>query len=97
MGTPHRIAAEVYLSPQGTEPLGSRGAAEFERTRGSVQVKDRTRCDDCADLPAGATSQIAKAAGSGAGCGASGGWRAAANSGEVGGWTTGLTSEIWKW
>ena len=70
MGTPHRPAPAVHLSPPGAEPAGRRGAVEHEGPGRGVTVEDRPGPRDRADLLAGAAGQTAKAAGSGEGCGA---------------------------
>ncbi len=51
---------------RGSEPVGRRGSVEFERPGCGVEVKNRARRGNRADLSAGAAGQTAETAGSGA-------------------------------
>ena len=85
MGTPHRVAPAVHLSPPGSEPACGGGKAEHQGTSRGVTVENWTGPCQRDDLSAGAASEAVKAAGSGAGCGTGGGRFTGIDCGELGG------------
>ena len=60
MGAAARSAPAVRLSPDRAKPVGGGGAAEFERSRCSLQIKDRAWADHRADLPAAPQVKLPK-------------------------------------
>jgi hypothetical protein len=69
MGMATRAAPALRLSPHGSESSGGGGAFEHEGPGGRVPLEDRARKGDRPDLPAGAASEAAEAAGPRARCG----------------------------
>jgi hypothetical protein len=90
MGAATRSASALRLSPDGSEPAGGRGTAEYEGSGGGLPIKDWARKGHRADLPAGATGETAEAAEPSAGCREGARQRSGADCRELGGGATQL-------
>jgi len=60
MGTAHRAAAALHLPARAAKPPRGGNPAEFQRSGGSVEIQDRSRARDRADLHIGAAGQAAQ-------------------------------------